>query len=55
MTRMCVGRTLRSDAFDFDFNYHCQTATKTNFKSVGQECPTHTFFRPSENTDWQTS
>ena len=43
-----VGRTLLSDAFDFDFlmarrrvrRARCQT--KTNIKGVGQECSTQT-------------
>jgi hypothetical protein len=34
-----VGRTLLSDAFDFD---SALRAGNSKVKSVGQECPTHT-------------
>ena len=42
----CVGRTLLSAAFDFDFELASKNCkNKTNLKSGGQECPPHMNYR----------
>ena len=36
-----MGRTFLSAAFDLDFDFCNMHGTKINFKSGGQECPSH--------------